>query len=112
MELGAAQARKQGGLMATVTHVFTVDYVAQMLGEHPDLIQAIISNDDNLAYGAIIAVCTEQEEAIDALTPDGVDELASMLKSARLTPESWQQFLDDFVADPEIIESVKPLNPR
>ena len=30
--------------MATVTHVFTVDYVAQMLGEHPDLIQAIISN--------------------------------------------------------------------
>lgn len=98
--------------MAAVTYVFTVDYVAQMLGEHPDLIHAIISNDDNLAYGAIIAVCTGQEEAIDALTPDGVDELASMLKDARLTPETWQQFLDDFVADPEIIESVKPLKPR
>jgi ABC-type sugar transport system substrate-binding protein len=98
--------------MATVTHVFTVDYVARILGEHPDLIQAIISNDDNLAYGAIIAVCNGEEDAIDALTPDGVDELASMLKSARLNPERWQQFLDDFVEDPEIIKSVKPLNPR
>lgn len=98
--------------MATVTHVFTADYVARILGEHPDLIQAIISNDDNLAYGAIIAVCNGEEDAIDALTPDGLDELASMLKSARLTPERWQQFLDDFVEDPEIIESVKPLNPR
>jgi hypothetical protein len=98
--------------MATVTHVFTVDYVAQMLGEHPDLIQAIISNDDNLPYGAIIAVCTGQEDAIDALTPDGLDELANMLKSARLTPERWQQFLDDFIADPEMIENVKTLRPR
>lgn len=98
--------------MATVTHVFTVDYVAQMLGEHPDLIQAIISNDDNLPYGAIIAVCTGQEDAIDALTPDGLDELASMIKSARLTPERWQQFLDNFVADPEIIENVKSFKPR
>lgn len=98
--------------MATVTHVFTVDHVAQILDENPDLIRAIISNDDNLSYGAIIAVCTGQEEAIDALTPDGVDELASMLKYARLTPESWQHFLDDFVADPETFENVKPLNTR
>ena len=98
--------------MASVTHVFTVDYVAQMLGEHPNLIQAIISNDDNLPYGTIIAVCTGQEDAIDALTPDGLDELASMIKCARLTPERWQQFLDDFVADPEIIKSVKPFKLR
>ena len=35
-----------------------------------------------------------------------------MLKTARLTPQSWQQFLDDFVADPEIIENVKTLTPR
>jgi hypothetical protein len=35
-----------------------------------------------------------------------------MIKYARLTPERWQQFLNDFVADLEIIESVKPLNPR
>lgn len=98
--------------MATVTHVFTVDYVAHMLGEHPDLIQAIISNDDNLSYGAIISVCSGEKDAIDALTPDGVDELASMLKDARRTPESWQQFLEDFVADPELIENVKTLIPR
>ncbi len=98
--------------MATVTHVFTVDHVAQILDENPDLIRAIISNDDNLPHSAIIAVCTGQEEAIDALTPDGVDELASMLKYARLTPESWQHFLDDFVADPETFENVKPLKTR
>ena len=42
--------------MATVTHVFTIDYVAKMLGEDPELLEAIVSNDDNLTYGDIISV--------------------------------------------------------
>jgi hypothetical protein len=36
--------------MATVRHVFMLDYVAEILGEHPDLIHAIVSNDDNLTW--------------------------------------------------------------
>ena len=34
--------------MATVTHVCTLDHVAKMLGEDPELLEAIVSNDDNL----------------------------------------------------------------
>ena len=49
--------------MPTVTSVFTVDYVAQILDEHPDLIHAIISNEDNPFLspplpGAIVYVIT------------------------------------------------------
>jgi len=39
--------------MATVTHVSTLDYVAKMLGEDPELLDAIVYNDDNLTYGAV-----------------------------------------------------------
>ena len=35
--------------MATVTHVCTLDYVAKMLGEDPELLEAIVYNDDNLS---------------------------------------------------------------
>lgn len=98
--------------MATVTSVFTVDYAAQILDEHPELIQAIICNDDNLSYGAIITVYTGPDEGVDALTRDGINELADMLRDARQTPESWADFLKNFVADPEIIETVKNLKPR
>jgi hypothetical protein len=112
VELGTGRADRKGRLMATVTSVFTVDYAAQILGEHPDLIQAIIGNEDNLSYGAIITVRTGPEEGIDALTDDGIDELASMLAHARQTDDQWMEFLKDFVADPEIIETVKNLKPR
>lgn len=98
--------------MATVTCVFTVDYVAKILDEHPDLIQAIICNDDNLSYGAIITVRTGPEDGVDAMTSEGINELADMLRDARQTPESWADFLQDFVDDPEIIETVKGLRPR
>jgi hypothetical protein len=98
--------------MATVTCVFTVDYVAQILDEHPDLIQAVICNDDNLSYGAIVAVRTGPEGGVDALTSEGISELAGILRNARTTPESWVEFLEDFVGDPETIETVTSLNLR
>ena len=37
--------------MATVTHVCTIEYVAKMLGEDLEMLEAIIENDDNLSYG-------------------------------------------------------------
>ena len=48
----------RGRLRATVTHVCTLEYVAKMLGEDPELLEAIVYNDDNLTYGAIISVYT------------------------------------------------------
>ena len=98
--------------MATVSHVCTLDYVAKMLGEDPELIQAIVYNDDNLTYGSIISVYTGPEDTITALTDDGIDELKDMLRDARITPETWNAFLDDFVDDAELVTRIKAQSPR
>lgn len=98
--------------MATVTHVCTLDYVAKMLGEDPELLEAIVSNDDNLTYGAIISVCTGQDETVTALTDHGIGELKDMLRDARITPETWHAFLDDFVDDAELIARIKAQSTR
>jgi hypothetical protein len=93
--------------MATVTQVFTVAFVATLLDEDPEMLEAIVSNDDNLSYGAIISVHTGMDEAITALTGDGISELRDMLADARRSQQHWHDFLEDFVADPDIIDRVK-----
>jgi hypothetical protein len=98
--------------MAAVTHVRTLDYVARILDEDVALLEAIVSNDDNLTYGAIISVYIGPDEAITALTDHGVEELTDMLSEARLTTKAWHQFLDDFVDDPELAARFKAQAPR
>jgi hypothetical protein len=98
--------------MAAVTQVYTVAYVATMLGEEPEMLEAIVSNDDNLSYGAIVSVYTGTDEAITALTGDGIDELRDMLGDARRSPKDWHNFLEDFVSNPDIIARVKEKDPR
>ena len=49
--------------MATVTQVYTVAFVARLLDEDEEMLQAIVYNDDNLSYGAIISVHTGAELA-------------------------------------------------
>ncbi len=98
--------------MATVTHVSTLDYVAKMLGEDPELLDAIVYNDDNLTYGAIISVYTGPDETITALTDDGIEELTDMLRAARITTETWHDFLDDFVDDENLVARIKAQSPR
>ena len=93
--------------MAAVTYVRTLDYVARILGEDGALLEAIVSNHDNLTYGAIIRVCTSPDEAITALTDHGIEALTDMLSEARLTTKTWHQFLDDFVDDPELAARFK-----
>lgn len=44
--------------MATVTYVRTINFAAEILQEDPDLLQAIISKDNNLSYKSIISVYT------------------------------------------------------
>ncbi len=48
--VSAAHRSARGRLMATVTQVCTLDYVAKMLGEDHALLEAIVYNDDNLTY--------------------------------------------------------------
>ncbi|WP_159983828.1 MULTISPECIES: hypothetical protein [unclassified Novosphingobium] len=98
--------------MATITHVRTLDYAAKMLGEDVELLEAIVWNGDNLTYGTIISVYTGPDQAITALTDDGVEELSDMLRDARRTTETWHGFLDDFLDDPELAARFKAQTPR
>ena len=98
--------------MTTLTHVCTFDYVARMLGEDPELLEAIVYNDDNLTYGTIISVYTGPDETITALTDDGIEELTDMLSAARITTETWHAFLDDFVDDEDLVARIKAQPPR
>jgi len=45
--------------MAAVTQVCSIDHVARMLGEDAQLLEAIISNDDNLTYGNMSAFTSD-----------------------------------------------------
>lgn len=100
--------------MATVTYVFTLSHVAEMLGEDLELLQAIVSNSDNLTYGSIISVIEGDDASVSALTDDGIDELTHMLSEARRSPDTWAEFLDDFeiLADPDAIARIKAKSTR
>jgi hypothetical protein len=74
--------------MATVNHVFTLDYVTKMMGEDPEFFEAIAYNDGNLSDGSIISVFTGLDNTITALSDDGIDELEDMLRDARITTET------------------------
>ena len=47
--------------MATTTSVCMLSHVANLLGEDLDLLEAIVSNDDNLTYGNIVSVQVDQQ---------------------------------------------------
>lgn len=93
--------------MATVTQIYAIEYVADLLEEDPELLEAIVENRDNLTYGSVISVHTGQEKAIAALTADGIEELRRMLADARRSTGDWDAFLDDFVSDQDIISRLK-----
>ena len=42
----------------------------------------------------------------------GIDELRDMLKDARRSEDVWNNFLEDFVEDPDVIARVKYRDPR
>ncbi|MDV4159463.1 hypothetical protein ACU8NH_36900 (plasmid) [Rhizobium leguminosarum] len=83
-----------------------------MLEEDPELLQAIVCNDDNLSYGSIISVYTGDDVSVTALTDDGMDELEQMLKDARRSPQEWNDFLDSFVDDELLIARIKAKSSR
>lgn len=78
-----------------------------MLGEDVALLEAIISNDDNLTYGNIVSVYLGPDETISALTDDGVEELTDMIRAARITTKTWHEFLDDFVDGADLVSRIK-----
>ncbi|KQW54770.1 hypothetical protein ASD03_19565 [Ensifer sp. Root127] len=65
-----------------------------------------------LPYGSIISVYNGEDESVTALTDDGMEELEQMLSYARRSPQEWNDFLDSFVDDEELIARVKAKSPR
>ncbi|NEJ03323.1 hypothetical protein [Rhizobium ruizarguesonis] len=98
--------------MATITYVRTIKFIAQVLEEDPELLQAIVSNDDNLSYGNIITVETGDDESVTALTDDGMEELEQVLSHARRSPDAWNDILDSFVDDEKLVARIKAKSPR
>jgi|TARA_R110000796_G_scaffold40951_9_gene101216 hypothetical protein len=98
--------------MATVTQACSIDYVARMLGEDAELLEAIISNDDNLTYGNIVSVYVGPDETSSALTHDGIQERTEMIRAARITNKTWHEFIDDFVDDTDLVARIKAKSPR
>ncbi len=93
--------------MAATTYVCSVAHVASPLDEDPELLEAIVSNDDNLSHGNIVSGHIGPGHYITALTDDGIKELRDRLASARVSVKAWHGCLDDFVDDPKIITRVK-----
>lgn len=81
--------------MAAVTHVCTIDYVAKMLGEDVELLEAILSNDENLTYGNIVSVHLGPDKTIPTLTDKEMEELTDMIRAASITTKTWHAFVDD-----------------
>jgi hypothetical protein len=98
--------------MSAVTHFCTINYVAKMLDEDVELLEAIANNSDNLTYGSIISVYVGHDETITALTDDGIEELTDLIKAARLTAKTWYEFLDDFVDDTDLVLRIKAKSTR
>ena len=89
--------------MPETTDVTAVSYVAKMLDEDPELLEAIVSNEDNLSYGDIVTVWVGPDDTITALTDDGIDELKTMLADARRSSVTWREFVSTLVSDPLLV---------
>lgn len=98
--------------MTKVTHLYALERVAQMLGEDFEMLEAIVSNDDNLSVGNIISVDTAIDENTKLITANGIEELRDMLNDARRSTEPWHGFIEDFVNNPDVIARVKKNGPR
>ena len=98
--------------MAAVTHIYLSSFVANILDEHPELIEAIISNNDNLSYGSIISVAVGPDEWQTAITSQSIDELQESIADFRQSPDDWDGLLHSIIDDPDIIQAVKDHKPR
>jgi hypothetical protein len=74
--------------MARPTHVYTIDYVATLIGENLELIQKVASNSDNIDYGEMIHAHDGSEEGITTFTERGIESLKEFLADIRTCPSA------------------------
>ena len=98
--------------MARPTHVYTIDYVASLIGENIELIQEIARNPDNIDCGEMIHAHDGSEEGITTFTERGIESLKEFLADIRTWDGGNRQFLVDEQCDPERIERIMADEPK
>ena len=92
--------------MARPTHVYTIEYVATLIGENLELVQEIASNSDNIDYGEMIWVDNGTEEGIKTFTDRGIECLQELLADIRTWDGGILEFLRYEQCDPAVIERI------
>jgi hypothetical protein len=67
--------------LAAISHVFTITYVAQMLGENEDWLHEL--SIDMLPEDGCLYVYSGQDDAITAFTDDGIESLKQIIADLR-----------------------------
>ncbi|WP_319323930.1 hypothetical protein [Shinella sp.] len=98
--------------MARPTHVYTIEYVATLIGENLELLEEISSNSDNIDYGEMIHVYDGTDEGSTTFTHRGIESLQEFLADLRSWEGGVRQFLLDEQCDPEKIERIMADEPR
>ncbi len=92
--------------MARPTHVYTIEYVATLIGENLELLQEVARNSDNIDYGEMIHVDDGTEEGIKTFTDRGIECLKEFLAEVRTWDGGVREFLMDCQSDPEMVARV------
>ena len=87
-------------------HIFTIDVVAKKISEAVELVEIIVSNDDNIGYGEITHIDDGSEYGIKALTDLGIENLQDLLADIRSWKGGIHQFLVDQQCDPDVINRI------
>ncbi len=98
--------------MARSTHLYTIKYVATMIGENLELLEEIAANSDNIDYGEMVYVDDGTDEGITAFTDRGIESLKEFLADVRTWQGGIRAFLDDCQCAPEIIERIMSDQPK
>jgi len=98
--------------MAPITHVYSIDHVAEMIGESLELLEVVSGNSDNIDYGEMIHVCDESEEGITTFTDRGVECLQELLADVRSWNGGLRQFLVDEQCEPDVIARIMANEPK
>jgi hypothetical protein len=92
--------------MARSTNVYSIDHVASMIEECPELIEVVSWNSDNIDDGEMIEVHHGTDESITTFTERGVECLQEFLADVRTWDGGIHQFLIDEQCDPDVIQRI------
>jgi hypothetical protein len=97
--------------MARTTRVYSLAHVATMIGESPELLEAVTWNSDNIDDGEMIHVHDGTEEGITTFTDRGIESLQEFLADIRTWQGGVRQFLIEQQCDPNMIDRIMAAEP-